>query len=150
MLARINVVLGGLLDEIHLVELPWALLVKQPLGADLTSVVQPIRNPARQTADGCSGKGSERGDDGSVHRRSSQPAAGSGRNDHRDLVTTMVRTTVALRKSVASFVALTNRTRTIAFGRGTGFEAVAARARVARPTPARSESRCCANDRPQG
>ena len=57
MLARINVVLGGLLDEIHLVELPWAVLVKQPLGADLTSMVQPIRNSARQAADSCSGQG---------------------------------------------------------------------------------------------
>src|SRR6266480_3335203 len=62
----------------------------------------------------------------------------------------MTRTTAALRKSAVSSVAPTDTTRTIAFGRGTGSEAVAARARVARPIPARSQSRCCANGRPRG
>jgi hypothetical protein len=31
-------------------------------------MVQPVRNAARQAADGCSGQGGERGYDGSVHR----------------------------------------------------------------------------------
>src|ERR1700726_42759 len=68
MLERIYVALGGFLDEIPVEDLPAAFLVKQPLGAELTSVVQPIRNSARQAADSCSGKGGERGDDGGVHR----------------------------------------------------------------------------------
>ena len=76
-LQRVYVALGGLLDEIPVEDLPAALLVKNPLGADLGSVVQPIRNSARQAADSCSGQGGERGDDGGVHRCSSQPAAGS-------------------------------------------------------------------------
>jgi hypothetical protein len=46
-------------------------------------VVQPSRHSARQAADGCSGEGSERGDDGGVHRLSPQPAAKSGSNDYR-------------------------------------------------------------------
>src|ERR1700726_4313095 len=115
MLERIYVALGGFLDEIAVKDLPAALLVKQPLGADLTSVVQPVRNSARQATDGCSGQGGERGDDGGIHRCSPQPAIA------------MTRTTAALRKSAASFVAPIHKTRTIAFGRGTGFGAVAAR-----------------------
>jgi hypothetical protein len=46
-LERIYVALGGFLDEIPVEDLRAALLVKQPLGADLTSVVQPVRNSAR-------------------------------------------------------------------------------------------------------
>ena len=72
MLERINVTLGGLLDEIPVEDLPAALLVMQPLGADLASVVQPIRNSARQAANSCPGQGGERGDDGGVHRCSPQ------------------------------------------------------------------------------
>ena len=56
-LERINVALGGFLDEIPVEDLPAALLVKQPLGADLTSVVEPVRYSARQAADSCSGQG---------------------------------------------------------------------------------------------
>jgi hypothetical protein len=55
-LQRINVTLGGLLDEIPVEDLPAALLVMQPLGADLASVVQPIRNSACQAANSCSGR----------------------------------------------------------------------------------------------
>jgi hypothetical protein len=54
-LQRVNVTLGGLLDEIPVEDLPAALLVMQPLGADLASVVQPIRDSAGQAADGCPG-----------------------------------------------------------------------------------------------
>ena len=68
MLERINVTFGGFFDEIPVEDLPAALFVKQPLGAELASVVQPIRNPARQAADSRSGEGGERGDDGGVHR----------------------------------------------------------------------------------
>jgi hypothetical protein len=78
MLERIYVTLGGFLDEIPVEDLPAALLVKQPLGAELTSVVQPIRNSARQAANSCSGEGGERGDDGGVHRCSPQPVSESG------------------------------------------------------------------------
>jgi hypothetical protein len=60
-LQRINVTLGGLLDEIPVEDLPATLLVKKPLGAELTSMVQPVRNSAGQAADSCSGKGGERG-----------------------------------------------------------------------------------------
>ena len=67
MLERIDVTLGGLLDEIPVEDLPAAFLVKDPLGANLASVVQPIRNAACQAADSRSGQGSERGDDGGVH-----------------------------------------------------------------------------------
>src|SRR5258705_9358096 len=82
-LERIYVALGGFLDEIPVEDLPAALLVKQPLGAELTSVVQPIRNSARQAADSCSGERGERGNDGGVHRCSPQPAAESGSDDYR-------------------------------------------------------------------
>ena len=64
MLERIDVALGSFLDEISVKDLPAALLVKNPLGADLGPVVQPIRDSARQAADSCSGQGGERGDDG--------------------------------------------------------------------------------------
>src|ERR1700739_248937 len=60
------------------------------------------------------------------------------------------RTIAALRKSAVSSVDPTDKTTAIAFGRGTGSEAAAARARAAPPTPARSQSRCCANDQPRG
>jgi hypothetical protein len=70
-LERIDVAFGGFLDEIPVEGLPAGLLVKDPLNADLASVVQPIRSFARQVADSCSG---ERGDDGRVHRCSPQPA----------------------------------------------------------------------------
>src|SRR5450631_1717918 len=73
MLERVNVTFGGFLDEILVKDLPAGLFMKDPLGADLASVVQPIRNSARQAADGCSSKGGERGDDGGVHRCSPQP-----------------------------------------------------------------------------
>ncbi|MEA2809944.1 MAG: hypothetical protein QOJ17_4085, partial [Rhodospirillaceae bacterium] len=69
-LQRINVTLGGLLDEIPVEDLTAALLVMQPLGADLASVVQPIRNSTCQAADSCSGQSGERGDDGRVQRAS--------------------------------------------------------------------------------
>ena len=82
-LERINVALGGFLDEIPVKRLPAALLVKDPLGANLASVVQPGRHSARQAADSCSGEGRERGDDGGVHRLNPQPAAESGTNDFR-------------------------------------------------------------------
>jgi len=82
-LKRIYVALGGFLDEIPVKELPAGLLVKNPLGADLTPVVQPIRNCTRQAADSCSGDGGECGDDGGVHRCSPQPAAESGSDDYR-------------------------------------------------------------------
>jgi hypothetical protein len=72
-LERINVALGGFLDEIPVEALPAGLLVKNPLDADLASVVQPSRNSARQTADSCSGEGGERGDDGDVHRCNPKP-----------------------------------------------------------------------------
>jgi hypothetical protein len=62
-LERIYVAFGGFLDEIPVEDLPAALLVMQPLGADLASVIQPVRNSARQAADSCSGEGGERGDD---------------------------------------------------------------------------------------
>jgi hypothetical protein len=42
--------------------------VMQPLGADLASVVQPIRNSTCQAANSCSGQSGERGDDGRVQR----------------------------------------------------------------------------------
>ena len=71
-LERIYVALGGFVDEIPVEDLPAALLVKQPLGAELTSVVQPIRNAAGQAADSRAGEGGERGDDGGVHRCSPQ------------------------------------------------------------------------------
>src|SRR5882757_4452691 len=60
------------------------------------------------------------------------------------------RTTAALRKSAVNFVVRIDKTRTIAFGHGTGSEAVAARARVTWPTPARSQSRCCADGGSRG
>ena len=82
-LERINVALGGFLDEIPVEALPAGLLVKNPLDADLASVVQPSRNSARQAADGCSGQGGERGDDGDVHRCNPKPAAESGSDDRR-------------------------------------------------------------------
>src|SRR5277367_2041496 len=78
-----NVTLGGLLDEIPGQDLPAALFMKNPLGADLASVVQPTRNSAGQAADNRSGEGGERGDDGDVHRCSPQPAAESGSDDYR-------------------------------------------------------------------
>jgi hypothetical protein len=46
--------------------------VKQPLGADLTLLAQPIGNSAGQATDGGSGEGGKRGDDGGVHRCSPQ------------------------------------------------------------------------------
>jgi len=55
-LERIDVAFGCLLDELPVKALPAGLLVKNPLGAELTSVAQPIRNPARQAADSCSGE----------------------------------------------------------------------------------------------
>lgn len=55
-----------------------------------------------------------------------------------------------LRKSAANSAAPTDKTRAIAFERETGSEAVAARARVAQPTPAMSHNRCCANILPPG
>jgi hypothetical protein len=66
-LERVDVTLGCLVDEVPVKNLPAAFLVKQPLGADLASVVQPVRNSARQAANGCSGQGGERGDDGGIH-----------------------------------------------------------------------------------
>jgi hypothetical protein len=69
-LQRVYVALGGLLDEIPVEDLPAALLVMQPLGADLASVVQPIRNSTCQAANSCSGQSGERGDDGRVQRAS--------------------------------------------------------------------------------
>ena len=68
MLERINVTFRRFLDEILVEDLAAALLVKWPLGAELTSVVQPIRDSARRAADSCSGESSECGDDGDVHR----------------------------------------------------------------------------------
>ena len=68
MLERVNVTFGRFFDEISVEDLAAALFVEQPLGTKLTTVIQPIRNPARQTADSCSGEGRERGDDGGVHR----------------------------------------------------------------------------------
>jgi hypothetical protein len=47
-LERIDVAFGGFLDEIPVEGLPAGLLVKNPLDADLASVVQPIRSSARQ------------------------------------------------------------------------------------------------------
>jgi hypothetical protein len=55
--------------------LPAALLVKQPLGAELTSEVHPIGNSAGQAADGRSGESGERGDDRDVHRYGPQRLA---------------------------------------------------------------------------
>jgi hypothetical protein len=49
-LQRIDVAFGGFLDEIPVEGLPAGLLVKNPLDADLASVVQPIRSSARQAA----------------------------------------------------------------------------------------------------
>jgi hypothetical protein len=69
-LQRVYVALGGLLDEIPVEDLPATLLVMQPLGADLASVVQPIRNSTCQAANSCSGQSGERGDDGRVQRAS--------------------------------------------------------------------------------
>jgi hypothetical protein len=46
-LERINVALGSFLDKIPVKDLPAALLVKNPLDADLATVVQPSRNSAR-------------------------------------------------------------------------------------------------------
>jgi hypothetical protein len=83
MLERVNVTFGRFFDEISVEDLAAALFVKQPLGAELTTVIQPIRNSARQAADSRSGEGSERGDDGGVHGCSSQPAAVSSFNDRR-------------------------------------------------------------------
>ena len=79
----IYVALGGLLDEIPVEDLPAALLVKQPLGAELTSVVQPVRNSACQATDSCSGEGGERGNDGGVHRCYLKPVAKSGSDNYR-------------------------------------------------------------------
>ena len=77
-LERIDVAFGGVFDEIPVQGLPAALLVQNPLDADLASVVQPSRNSARQAADSCSGEGGERRDDRDVHRCNPQPAAESG------------------------------------------------------------------------
>jgi hypothetical protein len=60
-LESINVTFGSVIDEIIVKDLPTALLVKNPLGADLASVVQPSRNSARQAADSCPGEGGKRG-----------------------------------------------------------------------------------------
>jgi hypothetical protein len=68
MLERIDVTFSGFRDEIPVQGLPAALLMKDPLGADLASVVQPSRYSARQATDSGSGEGGERGDDGGVHR----------------------------------------------------------------------------------
>jgi hypothetical protein len=46
-LERIDVTLGGLLNDIFVKEVPAALLMKKPLGSELTSVIQPIGNSAR-------------------------------------------------------------------------------------------------------
>jgi hypothetical protein len=53
---------------------------RQPLAeftqrVDLNSVVQPIRNSARQAANSRSGEAGERGDEGGVYRCSPQPGA---------------------------------------------------------------------------
>jgi hypothetical protein len=45
-LGRMNVGLGGLLDEIPVKDLPAVLLVKKPLGADLTSGYSCTGGPA--------------------------------------------------------------------------------------------------------
>ena len=65
-LERIDVAFGGVFDEIPVKGLPPALFVKDPLDADLASVVQPSRNSARQAADSSSGEGGERRDDRDV------------------------------------------------------------------------------------
>ena len=44
-LERINVTFGGVFDEIAVKDLPAAFLVKNPLGVDLVSLVQPSRIP---------------------------------------------------------------------------------------------------------
>jgi hypothetical protein len=59
----VNVALGGLLDEIPVEDLPAALFMIKPLGSDLAPMIDPIRDTARQAADGCSSQGGERGDD---------------------------------------------------------------------------------------
>jgi hypothetical protein len=82
-LERIDVVFRCLLDEIPVKDLPAVLFVKNPLGTELPSLVQPVGNSAGQAADSGSGEGGERGDDGGVHRCSPQPATESSSADYR-------------------------------------------------------------------
>jgi hypothetical protein len=79
----IDVALGSSVNELPVESLPTALLVKDPFSADLISVVQPSRESAGQTADGCSGEGGDRRDDGGVHRWQVQTAAESVSGDYR-------------------------------------------------------------------
>src|ERR1700722_17769892 len=61
-LQRIDVALGSLLNEILVEDLPAIPFMIEPLGAELAAMVDPIRDAARQAADGCSCQSGERRD----------------------------------------------------------------------------------------